>query len=220
MTSIRIRTAVAAAVALPLAVATAPADAGSSYLSRTTGRVAVTDWVQVLDLTSRGFGDVHVGWLSAYETAPGRADVFAYIDDWDCPPGELPTSGGHGEPGNCVYVGARQMEGSGISFTISGKLSSAHLEGALTASTVGHEGPGDALGTVSANFDWVGAGDVDRSTSTFRYRDGTAYYSETYRSSRRSATMRGVLGPMLFEQAASATGSIEEFRVKSQSRER
>ncbi|HVF20933.1 MAG TPA: hypothetical protein VNA14_11935 [Mycobacteriales bacterium] len=213
-----LRRAAVGVAALAAIVSAVPANAGSSYLSRTTGRAASTDWVQVLDLRSRGFGNVHIGWLSAYETSNGVADVFAAIDDYDCPDGELP-SGGHGEESNCTYVTSRFLEGTGISFTLDRRLTSARLEGVLNASTGGHEGPGDSLGTVGANFTWNGTGELQKSTATFRYRDNGVSYSETFRSSRRAATMTGVLGPMLFEQAAVANGSIEQFRNKTQSRE-
>ena len=213
------RAVVGAAAVLTLAAAGTPAHAGSSYLSRTTGRVAMTDWTQVLDLRARGFGNVHLGWLTAYETSNGVADVFAAIDDFDCPEGELPGGGGHEEPNGCVYVGTRFLDGTGISFTMDGKLNSAHLEGVLNASTGGHEGPGDSLGTVTANFSWTGTGDATKTTTTFRYRENGTSYSETYRSTRRAATMSGVLGPMLFEDAAYAGGSMETFRAKSQYRE-
>ncbi len=214
-----LRRAVVGAAALVTVGAAVPAEAGSSYLSRTTGRTGYTEWVQVLDLRSRGFGNVHVGWLSAYETSTGVADVFSAIDDYDCPDGELPSGGGHGDPGNCVFVGSRFLEGSGISFTMDSKLQTARLQGTLNASTGGHEGPGDSLGTVGANFAWNGVGELTKSTSTYRYRENGVSYSETFRTTRRSATMTGVLGPMLFEEAASATGSLETFRIKSQSRE-
>lgn len=217
--NVTLRRAVVGATAL-FAVATAvPADAGSTYLSRTTGRAAVADWVQVLDMRARGFGNVHVGWLNAYETSSGVADVFSVIEDYDCPEGELPSGGGHGDPGNCVWVSTRFLDGQNVPFTMDNKLDTAHLEGTLNASTGGHEGPGDQLGTVGANFTWNGVGTAEKSTTTFRYRDGGSSYSETYRSTRRAATMTGVLGPMLFEQAASATGSMELFRAKSQSRQ-
>lgn len=217
--NVTLRRAAVGATAL-LAVATAaPAEAGSSYLSRTTGRAATTEWVQVLDMRSRGFGNVHVGWLTAYETSNGVADVFSAIDDYDCPEGELPSGGGHGEPGGCVWVSTRFLEGEGIAFTMDSKLSRAHLEGTLNASTGGHEGPGDSLGTVGANFTWTGVGDAEKSTTTFRYRDGTSSYTETFRTTRRAGTMSGVLGPMLFEQAVSASGAMETFRAKSQYRE-
>ena len=213
------RAVVGAAAAVTVATAV-PAEAGSTYLSRTTGRVATTEWTQILDMRARGFGNVHLGWLSAYETANGVADVFSVIDDYDCPDGELP-GGGHGEeePGGCVYVSTRFLEGTGVPFTMDGKLGTAHLEGTLNASTGGHEGPGDQLGTVGANFTWNGFGDLTKSTSTFRYRENGVSYSETYRSNRRAATMTGVLGPMLFEQAVSASGQMETFRNKSQYRE-
>lgn len=218
MNSTTLRRAAVGVAALAALASAAPASAGSSYLSRTTGRAASTNWVQVLDMRSRGFGNVHIGWLSAYETSNGVADVFAAIDDFDCPDGELP-SGGHGEESNCTYVTTRFLDGYGISFTVDRRLSTAHLEGVLNASTGGHEGPGDSLGTVGADFTWNGTGELERATSTFRYRDNDVSYSETYRSTRRAATMSGVLGPMLFEQAAVANGTIEQFRTKTQSRE-
>ena len=215
-----LRRAAVGVAAIAAAATAVPAQAGSSYLSRTTGRTAGVEWVQVLDMRARGFGNVHLGWLSAYETAPGVADVFSTIDDYDCPEGQLP-GGGHGEedPSGCVYVTTRFLEGQGISFTVDNRLTKAHLEGALNASTGGHEGPGDSLGTVGANFTWNGTGDLTKSTTTFRYRENGTTFSETYRSSRRAATMTGVLGPMLFEQAAVANGTIEQFRAKSQYRE-
>lgn len=213
-----LRRAVVGAAAAVTVAAAVPAEAGSTYLSRTTGRAATTEWTQVLDLRSRGFGNVHVGWLSAYETASGRADVFSVIDDFDCPDGQLP-GGGHDEPGGCVYVGTRFLEGTGVPFTMDSKLGTAHIEGTLQASTGGHEGPGDSLGTVGANFTWNGVGDLQKSTTTFRYRENGTSYSETFRTTRRAATMTGVLGPMLFEQAASASGQMETFRAKSHYRE-
>lgn len=217
-----LRLAAVAAATAPLLVSTAlPASAGSSYFSRTTGVAASTQWVQELDLGA--YGDWHVGQLYAYETSPGRADVFAFIDDYDCEPGAMPQPGGHGEEAaGCTYVGARSLDGQGIGFTVDRKNARATLTGLLTARTAGdpHSGEGGTtIGQVPADFAWTAVDSAVRSTSTYRYRDNDGNsYSETYRSTSRRAVMSGRLGPMLFEQAASSSGSIDSFSTSSRSR--
>lgn len=204
-----------------LATAAAPALAGSKYMSKTTGVGAQTWWTQV-DGTDPGsaFGNVHVGWLYAYETSNGLGDAFVYIDDWDCPPGQLPTDGGHGdpEPTGCTWIGSRQGEGYGLSFQVDRKLENAHLSGQLTLFGGGHGG-GGVVGRPTADITWTGTGALRKSSSTWRYNDGTTTYSERYSSSDRSAVMSGSLGSMGFDPDLSG-GSISSFRstTKSQTR--
>ncbi len=94
MSPTSIRLAAVAVATVPALLTTAvPAQAGDSYLSRTTGFVGVTDWVQYFDFDNPTFGNVHVGSLQAFETSPGVADVFAYIVDFECPPRGLPGPG-------------------------------------------------------------------------------------------------------------------------------
>ncbi len=73
----------------------------------------------------------------------GSPDVFAYIDDFDCPEGQLP-GGGHGEEpdAGCVYLGSRYGYGQNMVLTVDSKLTTANLTGALVVeSGDGHGGP-------------------------------------------------------------------------------
>jgi hypothetical protein len=219
-----LRVAAVAVATVPVLLTTAvPASAGSSYFSRTTGVAATTEWVQEFDFPGDLYGNWHVGQLYAYETSPGRADVFAFIEDFQCEPGAMPQPDGHGgaTPG-CTYAGSRQLDGQGIAFTVARKNARATLEGFLTARTAGdpHSGEGGTtIGQVPANFTWTAVESAVRSTSTYRYRDSDGtYFSESFRSTSRRAEMSGRLGPMLFEEAASSSGSIESFTTSSRSR--
>ncbi len=219
-----LRVAVVAMATVPILLTpTVPASAGSSFFSRTTGIAATTQWIQFFDFPDDRYGNWHVGQLYAYETSPGRADVFAFIDDFQCDSGTSPQPDGHGgETPGCTYAGSRQLDGQSIGFTVERRNARATLEGLLTARTAGdpHTGEGGTtIGQVPANFTWTAVESAVRSMSTYRYRDSDGvYYSDTFRSTVRRAAMRGQLGPMLFENAASSSGSIEAFTTSSRSR--
>ena len=212
-----VRLAVLALAAAPVLAGTAaPAAAATdSYLSRTTGFVAATTWTQVLDLGA--YGNVHVGDLQAFETRVGFADVFSFIQDFRCPAGELPPTG-HGEEdeeGGCEFVGSRLLKGQDVPFTVTRKAATATLKGTLVAKTAGdpHTGEGGTtLGRVPANFTWTSVSAPARVRSTYTYQEDGETMSETYRATSRRTTMSGQLGPMLFQQAASAEGRLESFR--------
>lgn len=193
---------------LLLALGAAPADAKSSFMSRASGATADTFWTQV-DGTPTGaspFGNVHVGWLYAYETTKGSADVFGGIDDFDCEEGDLPFGGGPHDPiddepyppNSCEYIGSRFIDSSGIEFSIDKKLSQARLTGTLTVYGGGH-GDGGVVGRPYADIVWTGTGGVLTEKHSYRYKDDGVTYSGTWSSIGRSATMSGVLGPMGFD---------------------
>lgn len=218
--SVALATTLAAGV---VAVGTQPVDAGSMYLSKTTGTNASAYWTQV-DGTEPGtttFGNVHVGFLDAYETGSGRGDVFVFIDDFDCAAGELPGGGGHGdEPPSdgCVYLGSRIGEGYGLDFSVDRKLNRASLVGRITmTSGGGHGEPGNVVGQPPVDMTWTGTGTVASGSTTYRYRDGNTTYSGTYRSKSRQATLGGILGPMSFDPALSG-GSMSTFSDFSKTR--
>lgn len=215
-----LRLAAVAAATVPALLSTSvPAQAGDSYLSRTTGFVGTTSWVQYFDFDNPAFGNVHVGSLYAFETSSGRADVSAFISDYECPAEAYPDQ--HGSPNGCSYLGYRLLDGQGIAFTSTGKGSTATLSGSLTASLPGdpHTGEGGTtLGSVPVDTTWTASGDTVRTTSTYRYRDGDTTRSETYRVESRPTTMSGTLGPMLFEQAYQSSGSLDTFKTTSRSR--
>lgn len=205
-------------VVLLALVGTTAAIAGSQSRYRTDGFTVSTYWTQVDGPPARNpatqpFGNVHLGWLDAYETSRGRADAWAYIDDFRCPVGVLPDDGGHGgdEPG-CEYLGSRFGEGYGLTLAVDRKLATARLTGQLTITHGGdHGGGGGVVGRPTADITWTAKGATYRSTSTFRGEDGTSRYSDRYTSRSRNATMGGTLGPMGFDPALSG-GSISSFR--------
>ncbi len=208
----------ATTVAALLAASASPADAGSRSNSRWSGQNASAWWTQQ-DEVSGPFGNLHVGSLYAYSTTKGKGDAYAFIEDWDCDPGEVPGWPGHDEEptedGLCDWVGFRWGEGYNMSFTVDRKLNSATLSGQLTLSAGGHGG--GPAGQPMVNMRWTGSGDVTSSTSTYRYRDGGSSYSESYRSSWRQATVSGTLGAMGFAPDTSG-GSISSFDMRSRSR--
>ena len=194
-----------------LLVALAPAaDARSRSTYSTSGRAANTNWTQVdgTPVGSSPVGNVHVGWLSAEETSKGKAVVWGFIMDFDCKPGELPGHFGEfafeeGEPEpepepGCVHIGARDISGWNIPFTMDKKLGTATLKGRLEV--VGH-GPngGPVVGRPMADITWSGIGDTSRERYTSRWSEGGMTHSDTFRATARQATMGGTLGPMGFD---------------------
>lgn len=214
---------------LLLATSAGPAAAKSSFMSRASGSTADTYWTQV-DGTPPGsspFGNVHIGYLYAYETTTGKADVFGFIADWDCPEGELPSGGdphalpaeGSDEeppPGNCESKGSRFIESFDVPFQIDKKLSQARLTGTLTVYGGGH-GEGGVVGRPYADIVWTGVGGTFTEKHSYRYRDGGTMESGTWQASSRSATMSGILGPMGFDPELSG-GWLSNFKTSSKSR--
>ena len=227
--SIRSRAAillVLAAFVVVILLAAGRAEAKSSFMGRTSGSTAETYWTQV-DGTPPGtspVGNVHVGWLSAYEMRQGTAEVFGQIEDWDCPEGTLPGGGGHGfapldeEPSedDCQWKGSRWIEAFDVPFTVDKKLSAARLTGTLTVYGGGH-GEGGVVGRPAADIIWTGTGGITTEQYSFRYRDAGVMETDVYRANRRAATMSGVLGPMGFDPDLSE-GSISNFKSRFKSR--
>lgn len=223
--------AIAAALALLMvSLGSTPADAKSSFMYRASGVSASTDWTQI-DGTPTGsspVGNVHIGSLYAYETTRGKAEVYGYIEDWDCEEGQLPSGGGPHESSSeqwdeepppasgCEWKGSRFVEAYDIPFTVDRKLTHARLTGMLTVYGGGH-GDGEVIGRPSADIIWTGVGSVATMKETFRYREDGTTYSFTMESSTRSATMSGIMGPMGFDPDFSS-GSISSFKERNKSR--
>ncbi len=207
-------------IAATLAAFPSAGSARSSYISRTTGLAADAYWTQ-LDGTPVGssqFGNVHIGWLYAYETSKGVGDAFVYISDFDCEPGQQPY-GGHGEENGCAYIGDRFGEGFGLEFSVDKKLQAASLRGTLTMMQGGHGGPGGVVGNPRVDMTWTGTANLVTSSSTYRYNDGTSSYTDRYRSTWRQSSLGGILGPMSFDPNLSG-GSISSFSSFSKGRTR
>lgn len=212
-----------AVLAISLLAASVPADAASRYLSKTTGTAADAYWTQVdgTPVGSSPFGNVHVGSLWVYETTKGRGDAFIFITDFDCQPGQLPGHGiaheGEPPPDGCVHVGYRSGEGYGLEFTLDRKLATAALRGRATIYGGGHGG--GVVGSPSIDMTWSATSSAVSSSSTYRYTDGGTTYTERYRSTMRTASLGGKIGPMTFDPALSG-GSLSKFSMMSQGRTR
>ena len=205
-----------------LATTATEADASTSYLSKTKGRTAEAYWTQY-DNTAPGsgpFGNVHIGWLSVYETSNGVGDAFLYIDDFDCEPGQQPWGGHHGEAG-CAYLGSRFGDGSGLSFALDKSLTAARVTGQVTIYGGGFHGEGGGVvGSPMIDVTWTGQGSLSRSMSNYRYTDGDGtVYSDRYRGETRQAVLGGSIGAMTFD-ADHSGGSMSTFSSRSSSRTR
>ncbi|WP_225755658.1 hypothetical protein [Actinotalea sp. Marseille-Q4924] len=72
-------------------------------------------------------GTVHTGGVLV-EKAYGNTDLFGYLVDWDCEPGEVPTAEG---PGGCVMLKQYEIASAGAVFELDVRSGSATLTGEL-----------------------------------------------------------------------------------------
>lgn len=204
------------AVLVAAVVATTAATAAQPERFRSDSRGVNAYWTQVDGPPAAGqqFGNVHAGWLDAYETSRGSADVYVYVDDFSCPAGVLPQDGwGHEgeEPTGefCTYIGSRWGEGYGLAMTVDRKLTAATLRGTVTMSAAGGHGePGDVLGRPTVDITLRGQGQLARSAGTWRSNDGGSRFFDRYTTQFRTATVSGNIGPMGFDPALSG-GQIQ-----------
>ncbi len=209
------------ALAVLGAVAT-PSSASSRFFSKVTGLSVDAYWTQIdgTPVGSGPFGNVHVGYIYAYEMSDNYVDVFAYIDDFDCEEGQSPNFG-HGEEGEdaCVYMGSRYGYGENMELTLGGKkLESAHLSGSLVLSSGGgHGDEGAVVGNPAVDMTWTGVGEVAKGRYTYRYSEGGTSYSFSERSSYRPASVDGFIGAMTFDPDLSG-GYLSQFSNTSKER--
>lgn len=194
--SARARRSVIAVVAVAsliagLIAATSTAGAKASFMSRFSGRVADGWWHEEADL-----GDTIAyrdGYVSASETRKGAADVWVSVFEIVCPEGVPPYGGPepvgrNGEPPNqdpCTY-GFEEGFASGQPFTMTRKLTAAHLTGSVTLYSYEANGAHE----VALDVTWDGEGSLQR--ERFRYTFHGSNYSESYSS--RSQYRQGLLG--------------------------
>ena len=214
------KTPVTILVAILITLLAIPASAASRSTYRNTGRAATASWTQI-DGTAYGtlpFGNVHIGYLYAYEMTSGQAWVSAYITDFDCPEGAEP-GWGHGDEGGCDYLGDRYGDGSNMALTLDRKLTKGTLSGDIVVYGGAHGAEWTQLATVPVNITFTGQGTVSKTTSTYRWSDGTSTYSSRSTSQYRNATVSGNIGAMGFDPALSG-GTLESFKSFDMSRSR
>lgn len=211
------KTPLAILVAILIMVFAIPASASSRSVSHNTGRAATAYWTQI-DGTAYGttpFGNVHIGYLYAYEMTSGQAWVYAYITDFDCPVGAEP-GWGHGEEGGCDYVGERYGDSNGMALSLDRKLSKGTLTGQMQVYG-GTHGEFAPIATVPVNITFAGEGGLAKSTSTYRWNDGASSYSGRYTSQYRNAVVSGNIGAMGFDPSLSG-GTLESLKSFDMSR--
>lgn len=205
---------VAATTALGLAVT--PASASSMFFSKNSGTLVSADWYEIGELPGVE-GNAHLGGLYAEDLGGGNANVFGWVDDFQCEAGEDPFGGGHGDGGACDYVGSRFIEGGDVTLTLDKKLSSATLTGSLVVNGGHGEGP---IGTPPVNLSWTGIGGIAKETTTSTFKDENGSYSFRYSSTGRQAELSGSIGPMIVDDVEGeySSGRISSYRSLDRSR--
>lgn len=224
-TSTRRRAAAVGCTALlATSAAVQPAAASSMSFSKSSGRVASAEWLEVGTLPNVA-GNIHFGSMQVEELGRGRANIYGGVVDLQCEEGYIPPNpgGGHGVfhgeplPGKCQHVGFRSIQGGTATFTMDRRLAKATLTGQLAV--FGHDGP---LGNPAVSMTWTGVGPTTTSESSGSFSDGTTTYSYRYAFSGRQATVGGRIGPMVFDDhpAEYSSAQMGSYRESSRSRTR
>jgi hypothetical protein len=220
-----IRRSVSAAVAVLALPATmlltaGPAEAGSMFFSKSSGRTAYADWLEVGTLPGGVPGNIHFGFMQIEDLGNGRANIFGNVTDLTCPDGYIPEGpgGGHDEePGEdpCTYEGDRFIEGGSTVFTMDRKFNTATLTGNLAV--FGHDG---STGNPAVDMTFTGIGAQYSSTESGRYNDGTTSYRYRYTFSGRDAIVSGRIGAMIFDNVPGEWSFAQMGSFRSMDRER
>lgn len=207
--------AVAVATASATVLSAAPASAGDMSFTRDSGRVAVTQWLEVGTLPGGVPGNIHFGTMLVEDMGNGRVNAFGEVLDLTCPEGVIPAPPAHGEPSECTEEGARFIDGGTLTFTMDRRFSKATLTGTLRV--FGHDGPS---GTPAVNMTWTGVGSIYKSVETARSTDDGQTFSERYAFSGRAAQVSGNIGAMIFDDVAGEYSSAElgTYRLSQRSR--
>lgn len=205
-----------------------PAQAGSMFLSKSSGRTASATWLEVGTLPGGVPGNIHLGDLWVEELSRDRVNVFGGVTDFTCPEGVTdPGWGGpHSEPvvaheappeeSPCTFEGFRFIEATpNTRFTMDRKLTSARLTGELAV--FGHDGP---AGRPVANMTLTGIGDSFTSTQSGRFSDGTSTFSYRYTFTGRAADVSGTIGAMVFDDHPDEWSDAQMGSYREASRQR
>ncbi|MBC7291923.1 MAG: hypothetical protein H5T83_11410 [Actinotalea sp.] len=115
---------------------------------------ATVSWLeQDHDDASGRPGTVHTGGMLV-EKAYGNTDMFGYLADWDCEPGELP--GGEG----CVLLTEYEIATAGAALEVDTRSGTAHLTGDVVLFDLAMERPEERL---TVDVHWTSDGKPIRS---------------------------------------------------------
>lgn len=212
--------ALALLTTLGLGVAAVPAQGAGSSSQRTSGTLADLDWLEVGGLPGVE-GNIHLGYLSVQAASDGTVQVFGWVDDLECEPGFVPEGpgGGHGgeEEFPCEGVGSRVIDGGDVRLTVGKKFATSRLTGTLQVSD--HDGTG--LGNPAVDITLTGVGSTYSGSDRGRYSEASGpAYSYRFSSVRRTATVQGRIGPMVFDDEAGEFSSASVGTFKDSYRQR
>lgn len=219
---------------LPLVVlAASPADAATRWTFRSSELTAEATFT-IVGAVDGSAGNVHRG--SVYASSGGY--VSGYAEAWTCPDGELPPywggepipvepgpgDGGSvpGDPGtdeplppepepetNCVFEGTREFWGEDADVSISRKLSSATVSGAVEVWTWSGDEDGSATsasGTVDLTFTGEGA-----TMTSVDYSKGDGYVYK-YESTERGAVVTGSAAGTVLDDATESWATLRSTK--------
>lgn len=215
---------------LPLVVlAASPADAATRWTFRSSELTAEASFT-IIGTVAGAEGNVHRG--SVYANSSGY--VSGYAEAWTCPDGELPPYWGGEpipvEPGpagddggapdeplppepepetNCVFEGTRDFWGEDAEVSISRKLASATVSGAVEVWTWdgGEEGSSSSTpGTVDLTFTGEGA---TMTSTDYSKGDGYVYKYET---TERAAVVTGSAAGIALDDATESWATLRSTK--------
>lgn len=210
------RALVATTLTVPLLAMALPAEAGSRWSYRSSGSSVSTTWTELGSLAGVA-GNAHVGYL---EADAERDQAYGSVEDWTCPEGELPPSGGGGhhvdkeEPTNCVLESVREMyaDDEAVDITLDRRLRSATITGSL--SVFNHDGSGGAA-TPPVDMTITGVGDTYSSTSY--YKESGDGWTSTFKdvTTSRDGRVDGYIGAMGFTDDTDDVSQASMYTYKT-----
>jgi len=223
------------AVALVSALALVPNPATARTtddVQRSNGKTADAWWISRDD---GPHGNYHQYSVSV-SRSNGTTDVYVYITDWDCPPGEdpygdpeplqtepQPADGREGTPPDsgiinpdeppyespCTYIGSRWGNSTDMSVTFANALASAHVVGDITLT--------DEQGNteqIAVDLTFQGSGPLHSERSVYSYSYDGERSRSTYARNFRDATVSGTIGDVAVASDGIA-GQIASWRSTS-----
>jgi hypothetical protein len=167
-------------------------------------------------------GNWHIGFLDARRSG-GLQEVFAVVEDLQCPAGVTPFDETEEEQPLCEPVGTRVLlDGGEARLRVDARAGTARLSGRLLELALSEEGEppfdeetGELLTEgarrVLVDVRWTRAGSAYRYERSERYEDDTLSYSSRERGRGFPATVSGRIDSLGLQDVVEQTASVERF---------